>query len=100
VVGSLCSLTPKSISVDQKSVVEAVYLETVCTRGCAVFLRVRLHGTTLGERIMDFLRRAWAAGRCAALWVVADAAVLPSSSLAGIGLAFFLLAVQEQWTGS
>ncbi|WP_035614446.1 stage II sporulation protein M [Hyphomonas johnsonii] len=78
----------RSISLDQNVV---TYLESLCTRAYFFVYGAR---TSIGERIMDFLRRGWPEAVRGAVWPT----LLSFLCLAaGIGLAFILCLQDMEW---
>tara|TARA_R110002020_G_scaffold309301_2_gene525239 strand:- start:64293 stop:65297 length:1005 start_codon:yes stop_codon:yes gene_type:complete len=78
----------KSISLDQNVI---IYLESLCTRAYFFVYGAR---TTLGERIMDFLRRGWPEAVSGAVGPTLLAFLF---FFGGIGLAFFLCMQDMDW---
>lgn len=78
----------KSISLDQNVI---TYLESLCTRAYFFVYGAR---TTLGERIMDFLRRGWPEAVSGAVGPTLLAFLF---FFGGIGLAFFLCMQDMEW---
>lgn len=78
----------RSISLDQNVI---AYLESLCTRAYFFVYGAR---TSLGERLMDFLRRDWPAAVRGAVWPSLLAALF---LFGGAGLAFFLCMQDMDW---
>lgn len=78
----------RSISLDQNVI---AYLESLCTRSYFFVYGAR---TTLGERMMQFLRRDWPASVAAATWSTLLSAFF---FFGGWALAFFLCMQDMEW---
>ena len=78
----------RSISLDQNVI---SYLESLCTRAYFFVYGAR---TTLGERMMQFLRRDWPAAVSQSVWTTLLAAFFFSG---GWALAFFLCLQDMEW---
>lgn len=78
----------RSISLDQNVI---AYLESLCTRAYFFVYGAR---TSLGERLMDFLRRDWPAAVRGAVWPSLLAALF---LFGGAGLSFFLCMQDMDW---
>lgn len=78
----------RSISLDQNVV---AYLESLCTRSYFFVYGAR---TTLGERMIDFLRRDWPAAVSQSVWSTVLAALF---FFGGWALAFFLCLQDMDW---
>ena len=78
----------KSISLDQNVI---IYLESLCTRAYFFVYGAR---TSLGERMMDFLRRGWPQAVRSAVWPTLLSFLF---FFGGIGLAFFLCLQDMDW---
>jgi uncharacterized membrane protein SpoIIM required for sporulation len=78
----------RSISLDQNVI---TYLESLCTRAYFFVYGAR---TSLGERMMDFLRRGWPRAVRGAVWPTLLSFLF---FFGGIGLAFFLCMQDMDW---
>jgi uncharacterized membrane protein SpoIIM required for sporulation len=78
----------RSISLDQNVI---TYLESLCTRAYFFVYGAR---TTLGERMMQFLRRDWPAAVSASVWTTLLSAFF---FFGGWALAFFLCLQDMDW---
>lgn len=78
----------RSISLDQNVI---AYLESLCTRAYFFVYGAR---TTIGERMMTFLRKDWPAAVRGAVWPTLLAALF---FFGGWGLAFFLCLQDMDW---
>ena len=78
----------RSISLDQNVI---AYLESLCTRAYFFVYGAR---TTIGERMMNFLRRDWPAAVRGAVWPTLLSALF---FFGGWGLAFFLCLQDMDW---
>ncbi|KCZ97312.1 hypothetical protein HPO_15883 [Hyphomonas polymorpha PS728] len=78
----------RSISLDQNVI---AYLESLCTRAYFFVYGAR---TTIGERMMTFLRRDWPAAVRGAVWPTLLSALF---FFGGWGLAFFLCLQDMDW---
>lgn len=78
----------RSISLDQNVI---AYLESLCTRAYFFVYGAR---TSIGERLMDFLRRDWPTSVRSAIWPTVLAALF---LFGGAGLSFFLCMQDMEW---
>ena len=78
----------RSISLDQNVV---AYLESLCTRAYFFVYGAR---TSIGERMLDFLRRDWPRAVSSAVWSTLLSALF---LFGGAGLAFFLCIQDMEW---